>query len=263
MTKTSFESFAFIEEGCLCLSLKMIKFFGFQTPLCNSRFSTFMVKGVTYNSMEQYITAMKAKLFHDDDAYEAAMKTATPIHARLIPVHGYDEVIWVQQAEKILYKGLKEKFKQNPGYRKYLIKTGDHQMVYCDPRDKLFGIGLSIWDPESANPDKWPGKNLLGKNLEKIRSEILADPEYKEEIKEILEEIMGVEPKKPVKKEEEPKKPEKKTISPVVFCEDCEKDFATKYTFKRHIEQMHPDKETNDKKATTPDLKKKKKQNIF
>ena len=187
----------------------MFKFFGFETPLCNSRYSTFVLKGVTYNSMDQYITAMKAKLFHDDEAYKAAMNTEQPIHVKRIPVHGYDEVIWVQKAEKILYKGLKEKFKQNPGYRKYLIKTGDNQMVYCDPKDKLYGTGTGIWDPDSTNPEKWPGKNLLGKNLEKVRSEFLTDPDYKKEIIEILEEILGPEPP-PVKKTEPVKKPEPK-----------------------------------------------------
>ena len=193
----------------------MFKFFGFETPLCNSRYSTFVLKDVSYNSMDQYITAMKAKLFHDEDAYKAAMNTEQPIHVKRIPVHGYDEVVWVQKAEKILYKGLKEKFKQNPGYRKYLIKTGDNQMVYCDPKDKIYGTGTTIWDPNSTSPDKWPGKNLLGKNLEKIRTEFLTDPAYKEEIIEILDEILGLEPppppvKKPEPKTEETTKPAKK-----------------------------------------------------
>ena len=148
----------------------MNKFFGFKTPLCNSRHSSFTVNGVTYNSMDQYITAMKAKLFNDKDAYNTAMKQ--PRFVRQIPVNGYEDKIWALVAKKILYKGLKEKFKQNPGCRKCLLKTGNKKLVYCDPDDKVHGIGMSIWDPDASYPTKWHGKNILGKTLMKIRSEL-------------------------------------------------------------------------------------------
>ena len=34
--------------------------------------------------------------------------------------------------------------------------------------------------------------------------------------------------------------------SSVMFCENCQKHFATKYTFKRHMQQMHPAKEMDN-----------------
>ena len=33
--------------------------------------------------------------------------------------------------------------------------------------------------------------------------------------------------------------------SSIMFCELCQKHFATKYTFKRHMQLMHPAKETD------------------
>jgi predicted NAD-dependent protein-ADP-ribosyltransferase YbiA (DUF1768 family) len=42
----------------------------------------------------------------------------------------------------------------------------------CAVKDKIWGIGLSMSDPNRFNINKWTGKNLLGFTLIMIRSNL-------------------------------------------------------------------------------------------
>lgn len=73
-------------------------------------------------------------------------------------------------------------FRQNEPALKYLLKTGNSQICFCHPTDSFLGIGIGKAEPESRNPDKWRGRNLLGQMLMKTRDSLRND--FKEKIDE-------------------------------------------------------------------------------
>lgn len=53
-----------------------------------------------------------------------------------------------------------------------LLETGDQILVECNPKDSIWGIGLSVDNPDALDESKWKGQNLLGKILMQIREEL-------------------------------------------------------------------------------------------
>ena len=68
--------------------------------------------------------------------------------------------------------GLWLKFSQNPKLKTCLLKTGSKHIAEASVWDKIWGIGLSVSDPRTANADQWCGLNLLGKALMRVRMEL-------------------------------------------------------------------------------------------
>ncbi len=58
-------------------------------------------------------------------------------------------------------------------------------MAFFDERDNLLGTGMSRFSKDSDDLSKYPGKNLLGIVMMKVRENLKALPEYKEELEEI------------------------------------------------------------------------------
>ena len=76
-------------------------------------------------------------------------------------------------------------FEQNPGLRKYLLKTQDNYLVDCDVMDLFLGSGLNAQNLDSNYPDRYPGKNMHGRVLMNLRAKFRADPKYAEEAQAI------------------------------------------------------------------------------
>lgn len=87
-------------------------------------------------------------------------------------VENYDDAVWAKTRVDIMVAGLYEKFNQNPKLKESLLNTGDTVIVEASPVDKIWGIGLAEDHPNATRPDKWPGQNLLGVVLMKVRDKI-------------------------------------------------------------------------------------------
>lgn len=72
----------------------------------------------------------------------------------------------------IIYKGLIEKFKQNDDLKQKLLDTGDAILAECAVQDEIWGIGISMTDPNKNDLTKWRGQNLLGFSLMLVREEL-------------------------------------------------------------------------------------------
>jgi hypothetical protein len=48
-------------------------------------------------------------------------------------------------------------------------------LVEASPDDKVWGIGIAEDHPDAPHPERWPGTNLLGKALTRVREELLAE----------------------------------------------------------------------------------------
>ncbi len=136
--------------------------------------SEFVVDNITFSSMEQYMMYKKAICFHDE---EIAKKILTIDDVAQIKelgrlVSNYNESYWNGVRQIIIFEGLLEKFSQNEDLKENLKATGKEILAECAVRDRIWGIGLSMKDPDRFEVNKWDGQNLLGYALMMVRERL-------------------------------------------------------------------------------------------
>ncbi len=136
--------------------------------------STFVVDGITYNCMEQFMMAAKAKLFGDNCIFEEIMQCTDPktIKALGRKVHNFDDAVWNRQKYTVVYCGNLAKFSQNKDLGKYLLSTKGKILAEASPFDGIWGIKMSEKTAGINNPENWKGLNLLGCALMQVRDEL-------------------------------------------------------------------------------------------
>lgn len=139
--------------------------------LSNWYLSDFMVEGITFTSMEQYMMYQKAVVFRDMTIAEDILSTSgvAEIKAFGRKVSNYDDTVWNGVRQIIIYRGLLEKFRQNKELEQQLLATGDAILAECAVKDRIWGIGLSMHDSDRLDIKKWKGQNLLGFALMEVR----------------------------------------------------------------------------------------------
>lgn len=136
--------------------------------------SVFELERRTFNCAEQYMMFMKARLFEDNIMAGKIMAARAPAdHKRMgSQVRNFDQDVWDKTKVSIVYDGNLAKFSQNPGLKKKLLATKHARLVEANPKDFIWGAGLSESDPLIQVPDRWPGQNLLGDILMRVRQEL-------------------------------------------------------------------------------------------
>ncbi len=136
--------------------------------------SKFAVNGVVFSSMEQYMMYKKAECFGDKDTADKILATGDVAKIKNLGrlVANYNESRWNGVRQIIVFEGLIEKFSQNENLKKLLKATGNSILAECAVRDKIWGIGLSMQDPDRLEIDKWKGQNLLGYALMAVRERL-------------------------------------------------------------------------------------------
>jgi hypothetical protein len=136
--------------------------------------SEFIAEGKTFSSMEQYMMFKKAMTFDDKEIAEKILKTEDVAQIKALgrEVHNYNDTVWNGVRQIVVYNGLLEKFSQNSELRKELKDTNDSILAECAVKDKIWGIGLSMTDPDRLDICKWKGQNLLGFTLMQVREQI-------------------------------------------------------------------------------------------
>lgn len=134
----------------------------------------FTVDGVTFSSMEQFMMYRKAVCFHDDNMAAQILDTedVSKIKALGRKVSGYENDYWNGVRQIIVYEGLLSKFSQNEGLKKRLKGTGNDLLAECAVMDRIWGIGLSMKDPDRLDRTRCKGQNLLGYALMMVRDRL-------------------------------------------------------------------------------------------
>jgi ribA/ribD-fused uncharacterized protein len=128
--------------------------------------------GITYTSVEQYMMAEKAKLFGDEETRIEILNTNDPRKCNSLgqKVKNFNQTVWDKNKEKIVSHGNTEKFLQNRELRNYLLSTKNKILAKASSTDNIWGIGLDKNNPDSLDPQKWEGQNLLGFAIMNSRS---------------------------------------------------------------------------------------------
>lgn len=138
----------------------------------------FTIEGTAYRWAEQWMMAEKARAFGDGAALARVMAATTPAEVKRAgrTVTPYDDARWSAIRFDRVVRGNLAKFEQDDALRAYLLATDPDIPVEAAPTDAIWGIGLSRDHPDAADPRAWPGQNLLGFALNRVRA-ILAGGE--------------------------------------------------------------------------------------
>lgn len=142
--------------------------------LSNWYLSDFIVDGIHFSSLEQYMMYQKAVHFQDEITASKILSTTDVAEIKQLgrQVSGYDENMWNGIRQIVVYEGLLAKFSQNNELRKLLKDTGNAILAECAVKDTIWGIGLSMKDPNRFDRSKWKGQNLLGFALMMVRDKL-------------------------------------------------------------------------------------------
>lgn len=142
--------------------------------LSNWYLSHFTVDGKTFSSMEQFMMYRKAICFHDSDIAAQILETDDAARIKELGrlVSGYVDSVWSGIRQYVVYEGLLAKFSQNAELKEKLKGTGNAVLAECAVKDRIWGIGLSMKDPDRLEQTKWQGQNLLGYALMMVRDRL-------------------------------------------------------------------------------------------
>lgn len=142
--------------------------------LSNWYLSLFTVEKKTFSSMEQFMMYRKAICFSDEAVAADILSTndVAEIKALGRQVSNYDEHIWNGIRQIVVYEGLLAKFSQDRDLKDKIKSTGEAILAECAVKDLIWGIGLSMKDPNRFDKTKWKGQNLLGYTLMMVRERL-------------------------------------------------------------------------------------------
>lgn len=142
--------------------------------LSNWYLSRFTVNEITFSSMEQYMMYNKAIVFCDKEIAKQILEIddVSLIKDLGRKVKNYNDNYWNGVRQIIVYEGLYAKFSQNEELKKQLLSTGNAILAECAVRDLIWGIGLSMHDPDRFDRNKWRGQSLLGYATMRVREKL-------------------------------------------------------------------------------------------
>ena len=142
--------------------------------LSNWYLSRFIVNDISFSSMEQFMMYKKAVCFRDANIAAQILESEDVSQIKSLGrlVAGYDDNLWNGIRQIVVYQGLFEKFSQNKDLTEKLLGTGNSILAECAVNDRIWGIGLSMKDPDRLEKTKWKGQNLLGYTLMMVRDRL-------------------------------------------------------------------------------------------
>jgi len=149
-------------------------YFYWAGPFSQWQRSEFALDGQRFVTAEQAMMYAKAVHFGDLEIAAEILATTDPGRQKALGrrVRGFTEAAWDNVKRDIVYRIDVEKFLQNKGLRRKLFQTGECLLVEASPVDIIWGIGLEALVADETPEADWPGQNLLGQTLTRVRSEL-------------------------------------------------------------------------------------------
>lgn len=111
----------------------------------------------------------------DLDVAKDILQTEDPVelNALCAKISKLTPRIWDNIKWGSTYWGNRYKFTQNSDLQDALFATQGTTLVYANPDDNVWGIGLTKDDPKAQQRATWAGKNLLGEVLTELRKDLM------------------------------------------------------------------------------------------
>ena len=134
----------------------------------------FTVDSVAFSSMEQFMMHKKAVYFGDYNIAKRILASNDVAYIKELGrlVSNYNESYWNGIRQIVVFEGLLAKFSQNESLKKQLKATNGSVLAECAVKDRIWGIGLSMNDPNRLDINRWKGQNLLGYTLMMVRERL-------------------------------------------------------------------------------------------
>ncbi|KAI8073146.1 hypothetical protein BC940DRAFT_290650 [Gongronella butleri] len=129
-------------------------------------------EGRLFSNAEQYMMYQKAILMNDTDMAAIILEEQDPRKIKALGrrIKNFDAAVWDAHKQDVVYQGNLLKFTQHDKLRTILMNTKSKNIVEASPYDAIWGIGLTEVNARKVAPEDWPGQNLLGKMLMKVRT---------------------------------------------------------------------------------------------
>jgi ribA/ribD-fused uncharacterized protein len=133
-----------------------------------------------FASSEQLFMFMKCITFLESNREKniitllKILKETTPSKVKELgrQVSGFNETEWDKHKYNCMMFAVTHKFQQNKNIKTQLLQTGNKYLIEASPYDKIWGIGLSVNNPDVLDKSKWKGLNLLGDVLMDVRNNL-------------------------------------------------------------------------------------------
>ena len=134
----------------------------------------FTVDSVAFSSMEQFMMHKKAVYFGDYNIAKRILASNDVAYIKELGrlVSNYNESYWNGILQIVVFEGLLAKFSQNESLKEQLKATNGSILAECAVKDRIWGIGLSMNDPNRLDINRWKGQNLLGYTLMMVRERL-------------------------------------------------------------------------------------------
>jgi ribA/ribD-fused uncharacterized protein len=139
----------------------------------------FVVNSTKYTSIIQaYEVERITQLGRRKDLGGLFLRAKTPAQVRALAARVTGDV---ENPRELWISILKALVAQHPRYAELLRSTGKDTLVYANPKDMRWGIGLSADDSGATERSQWKGENLLGQAWQAVRVQLPAETEQEEE----------------------------------------------------------------------------------
>jgi len=129
-----------------------------------------------FGSGEHHFMHGKALLFGDRTIATRILRATSAAQARELGrrVSGFREDLWAAERARVMVEANRAKFSALPELGAYLVSTWPAVLVQASILDRVWSAGLDLGDSSLARPERWPGQNLVGFSLMKVREVLRA-----------------------------------------------------------------------------------------
>jgi predicted NAD-dependent protein-ADP-ribosyltransferase YbiA (DUF1768 family) len=126
----------------------------------------FVYNSTKYNCLTQAYEGERLKTLGNQQTRAIVLKQRNPTIIRGFATKVVGEV---ENPRELWIELLKALVAQHPRFGEAVRATGDDTLVYANPKEMRYGIGLAADDPQAMEKGAWKGPNILGQAWQVVR----------------------------------------------------------------------------------------------